>query len=332
MRLVKLSFFVVAIAGVLMARAARAADPVVGFEDKGKILVITLDGKPLAEYKKSGDSRTTRPYTRHLYAPTGQQVSINNPTKKGEPNDHHGYHTGLWFGFKLIGGLCPWKLEDRVAFVEYIEKPTGGPGKGSFAVKNRYIKGKKKDGKTQLTSVNRYTYLVRPHGTLILLDATFSSDTIDIVFGDVEEMGLAIRVNAPMNVERTRRNRKEKPGRMINSLGDMNEGKIRARNRKQPVDWCDYSGYVDGKFVGVTLMSHPKNFSKPWWHARDYGVLVCNPFARKDLGGGKESRVVVKKGEKFQIRFGVLLHGNDKPEGLDLKAAYQDYLSVIGEN
>jgi len=42
---------------------------------------------------------------------------------------------------------------------------------------------------------------------------------------------------------------------------------------KEPVEWCDYSGWVNDRFVGVLMMGHPENFSKPYWMAREFEFL-----------------------------------------------------------
>jgi hypothetical protein len=68
------------------------------------------------------------------------------------------------------------------------------------------------------------------------------------------------------------------------------------------------------------------NFRRGWFHARDYGLLVANPFGRHAFTKGERSRVTVGKGETFRLRFGVFVYG----ESVRLKAAYEDFLKVIG--
>ena len=302
-------------------------DVPIEFKEADDRLVITQGGKPLAEYMKSGDDRTPRPYFRHVHAPTGQQATINNPPAEGEPDDHHAFHVGLFQAFGRLGGQDTWRLKDRVAFAGYEVTPLGGLGEASFAVRNRYTKGTAANGETYCTEIARYTILARPHGTLILWESEFLPHGQVLEFGDQEEMGLALRVNAPMNVSSNARNQSGKVGRILNSRGDLNERGV--RTPKQSV-WCDYSGWVDGKFIGITLMSNPRNLRQPWWHARDYGLLVCNPFARQDLGGGKKSLLRVYPGQRFFIRYGILIHSSEDEKSVDLDAAYQDYVTVSG--
>ena len=319
----------------LLAAATVAAEPAIEIkQEKGK-LVITRGGEPVATYMHK-NKETPRPFFMALHAPGGVQVSRNNPPVKGQDlDDHNAYHPGLFFACGDISKNDYWRTRAKVKHVEYTEKPTGGPGKGSFAVKSNYMSGK--GGKVVCTEVCKYTFLVRPQGTLILWESTFSSDDADFVFGDQEEMGLAIRVNTPMNVKHGKHGRKLKTkatGKMVNSKGNVNEKGKNGCWGKQ-AEWCDYSGTVGGKYAGVTLMPHPGNFNQPWFHAREYGVLVANPFSPQAFAPRgkrvKPGKLVVKKGEKLQLRWGILLHSGEKEGDVDLKAAYADYVSVAGK-
>jgi hypothetical protein len=118
-------------------------------------------------------------------------------------------------------------------------------------------------------------------------------------------MGLGVRVATNLTVTRG--------GVITSSEGRKNEKEVWGRQ----ADWCDYSG----KGVGVMLMPDPQNFRRSWFHARDYGLLVANPFGRQAFTKAEPSRVVVKKGEILTLRFGVLVHDGD----LDRQAAYNEF-------
>jgi hypothetical protein len=142
---------------------------------------------------------------------------------------------------------------------------------------------------------------------MLLWDSTFASDRA-FTFGDQEEMGLGVRVASPMRVEAG--------GTILDAEGRRNGRGVWG----QASAWCAYRGVVDGKKVGVMLTPHPDNFRPSWFHARDYGLLVANPFGRHAFRKGEPSRVEVKPGETFRLRFAVLLHRGD----VDLRAAYAD--------
>jgi hypothetical protein len=113
-------------------------------------------------------------------------------------------------------------------------------------------------------------------------------------------------------------------GTILNANGRKNEAQVWGH----AADWCDYSGTIAGERVGIAIFCHPENFRPSWFHARDYGLLVANPFGRRAFGEGETSTVVVKPGESLRLRYGVLLHAGPLGRELDLKAAYADYLEL----
>ena len=81
-------------------------------------------------------------------------------------------------------------------------------------------------------------------------------------------------------------------------------------------------------------MNDPKNFRKPWWHAVDTGLLIANPLGESELSGSgkKRQNVLIKKGEPFQLRYGVLIHLHKSKKDFDPKAAYEYFLSQLPNN
>ena len=309
---------VVSVATLLAASSLNAADaPEVTFTKSADQLAVSVGGKPLATYVFR-DAKISRPYFAHLKAPGGTQVSRNHPPVEGkDATDHGNYHPGLWLAFGDISGHDYWRLKARVVHDGFAEEPKGAAGRGSFAVRNKYLST---DGKrTVCIETCRFTFLVRPAAYLILWDSTFTSADADFYFGDQEEMGLGVRVATPISVRGG--------GRITNAKGGKNE---RGTWGKQSA-WCDYSGATGGRHVGITLMPHPKNFGPCWFHARDYGFVAANPFGRNAFTRGEKSKVVVKKGQSLRLRWGVLLHSGQRREEPKRGAAYRDYLSVATE-
>ena len=311
-----------------LTAAEHEAAPEIRFQKLDDGLRITRGEEPLARYI-FGDHRTTRPFFKEVHSPGGHQVSIHNPPKYETAHDHGSFHPGLYQAFGDISGNDHWRMGSPVLHGGYVESPRGGSGRGSFGVVNLLLTTA---GDVYATETARYTFLTRPHGTLILWESTIRSDTQDLVFGDQQELGMAIRVNALMNIKAGA------GGRIKNSRGQLNEkGDDNAYGK--PAEWCDYSGLVDDKFVGVCLMPHPENFRISRYHARGYGVLVANPFAQRDFKSAfpkserphiKKNRTVVKKGKAMHLRWGILLHTGKKDGDVDLQAAYEDYSSLLG--
>ena len=284
------------------------ARPPVSFDEKDGRLDIRIDGRPFATYVWA-DRSLLRPYFAHVRAPDGTQATRNHPPAEGkDPADHAAMHPGLWLAFGDVGGADFWRNKGTVRHVEFIEKPkVAEDGSGSFVARNLYLSGDKR----VCEEVCRIGISVRPGGYLIDWDSAFTGPA-DFSFGDQEEMGLGVRVATPLAVKNG--------GQIRSSDGSQGEKQVWGK----PADWCDYGGVVGGRPVGIALMPHPDNFRRCWFHARDYGLLVANPFGRNAFTKGEKSDLVVRKGETFRLRFGVLVHS-----GADLPAAYKDFLDRL---
>jgi hypothetical protein len=281
----------------------------VAFDEEPDKVVVTVGGQPLATYVYR-DTEVLRPYFAHVCVPGGVQVTRNHPPIEGrDRTDHASMHPGIWMAFGDLDGEDFWRNRGRVVHEAFLEPPTGSAGRGTFAVRNRYV-AEGGGGRTVCRQTCRYTLLVRPAGYLLIWDSTFSSDE-EFTFGDQEEMGLGVRVATPITVD--------SGGTILDAEGRRNGREVWGN----AAAWCDYSGTIDGRLVGVTIFCHPKNLRPSWFHARDYGLLAANPFGRRAFGRGEPSKVVVRPGETFRLRYGILLHAERQG---DLEAAYGDYL------
>jgi hypothetical protein len=86
---------------------------------------------------------------------------------------------------------------------------------------------------------------------------------------------------------------------------------------------------MNDKLIGMTIMPDPANFRPSWYHSRDYGLIAANPFGRRGVAKGTKSEVLVKKGEKFHLGFGVAIYSGEKDAKIDREAMYKDYLKAI---
>jgi hypothetical protein len=261
------------------------------------------------------DEEIHRPYFCDIRTLDGIQVTRNNPPVEGQdPTDHGEYHPGAWLAFGDLSGADNWRNKAPVLHARFVEKPLADAEGFRFAVENTYHSN---DGKeTVCREVARYRLVVRADkGWFLISDSTFSSEKADFYFGDQEEMGFGIRVATPMMVGNG--------GEIISSGGLRNEDEVWGKTAA----WCDYRGVVQGKKVGVCILPHPENVHASWFHARDYGLLLANPFGRNAFTGGEKSKVVVPKGEALRLRFGLWMHGDEKSP----PAVYRDFLSVTSE-
>jgi hypothetical protein len=178
----------------------------------------------------------------------------------------------------------------------------------SFATECSFIT---KDLQTLARQQSHFQLQHAPTGYLLIWDSEIFPTMDGFYFGDQEEMGLGVRVATPIT--------EKNGGQIHSSSGD----KTAKATWGKPYEWCDYSGPFQNQHVGITIFSHPKNFRPCWWHNRDYGVFVANPFGRKALSQGEVSKIEVKKGESLRLTFGVLIHSSAKCSDVDLPAAYR---------
>ncbi|MEW4528298.1 PmoA family protein [Maioricimonas sp. JC845] len=288
-----------------------ASEPV-AFDQQEDRLVITVGNEPFAEYVFRDES-IPRPYFAHVKAPGGIQVTRNHPPVEGtDRTDHATMHPGIWLAFGDLDGADFWRNKARIAHVRFIESPAGGPATGTFVEEKRYLRD---DSSEVCRERFRCTIVPRPEGRLLVWDSTFTGER-PFTFGDQEEMGLGMRVATP--------------------ISEVEHGRLRDSERRtraasiwsHPARWCDYSGTIDGKQVGMTLMNHPGNFRESWMHARNYGFVAANPFGRKAMNKGPVSQVTVEPGQSLRLRFAVWIHTGDGAEPALLDAAFNDFVTL----
>jgi len=161
----------------------------------------------------------------------------------------------------------------------------------------------------------RYRFLVRPNGWLLLWDTTFETTEHGVFFGDQEEMGLGVRVASALRV-------KGGQGTITNRLGGRDEAGTWGRQAA----WCDTSGVVAERRVGVTIMSASANDRHPWFHTRDYGLMVANPFGKKAKA---PERLPLEPGRPLRLCFGVFVHETSGDGVLNLVAEYEHFDKLV---
>lgn len=291
--------------------------------DKGDgQITITVDGKPFATYVYK-DPKISRPYFAHVQTPNGTQVTRNHPPIEGQDTmDHPEFHPGIWMAFGDLDGHDYWRLKAPVEHSRFAVNRKDD----TFAVVNRYLAA---NDPSDLICEEVCRFRVEPtsFGTWLIWDSTFTG-VHKFTFGDQEEMGLGVRVATPMRVEKGDGALPQGTGTITDAQGRKNGAEVGGNS----ADWCDYSGTVDGKHVGITIFCHPDNFRPSRFHARDYGFVAANPFGRAAFKKGEPSKVVVKPGESFRLRYGVLVHADENGKAPDLNAAYDDYLKASNED
>jgi len=207
-------------------------------------------------------------------------------------------HPGVWLGFGDINQEDFWRNKGRIEHVRFSTEPVVRNGVLHFAEDSRLLRA---NGKKLAELHSDYQLRRRSGGFLLTWDAELRASEEDLVFGDQEEMGLGARLSTSLT---------EKAGGQIISSDGL---KTAAETWGKQAAWCDYSGKIGTQVVGITILPSPQNAHACWWHNRDYGVFVANPFGKR--AGHADGKLTVKKGESLKLKFHVVFHeGSTMPD------------------
>ncbi len=273
-------------------------------------LLISLRGQPIVEFVFR-DDQTLRPYFSNARLTNGLQVTRNHPPVEGvDELDHAALHPGIWLAFGDINGHDFWRNKAAMEHVRFVMEPTITDGRLRFSTECRLKRG---EGDSLCVLINTYTLAARPRGWLLIWNAEFRAGENAVIFGDQEEMGFGARVATSFT---------EKNGGLIHS----SIGKETAKQTwGQLAQWCDYTS-SDPQAGGILLMASPKNFRPSWWHNRDYGAFVSNPFGRQAMKQGDRSSVVIEPGQSMEITFGAMIHDL---KDFDAAAEYEVFKKIL---
>lgn len=300
----------------LAGTAAPASDEAFAVRTGDDRLTITWAGRPMADYVFR-DPRILRPHFANLHVPGGQRVTRNHPPVEGvDAADHDTMHPGVWLAFGDLNGQDFWRNKARIEHLRFTEAPRTENRRVAFTTENEL---RSMQGTRLGTQHSHVAITALPHGFLLDWQADFIPAAEPLVFGDQEEMGLGVRVATPLT--------EKNGGTILANNGDKTAKATWGRSHA----WCDYTGVVEGRRVGVTLMPDTRNFRPSWFHNRDYGLMVANPFGRKAMNQGETSRVTVNPGERLRLRFGIYLHETPPDGDVDIGNVYQELLVTRAE-
>jgi hypothetical protein len=163
---------------------------------------------------------------------------------------------------------------------------------------------------------------------LIVVIIDLHASVCPITFADTKEGSFGIRINDVISANPAKKDKPAGKGKIQNAEGKIGEkecwGQISA--------WCDYSGPIDGKEVGLAILADPKNPYPSCWHVRGYGLMAANPFGRDKHAKfpavkGNNDLVRLEKGQHLRLRYGMLLHSGDAISG-EVAENYQRFVKL----
>jgi len=251
------------------------------------------------------DPEIPRPYICNVFALDGTRITRTHPpdpvADKGN-DDHASFHPGIWLAFGDLNGADFWRLKARVRHEDFVQPPEIVEGELRFTVSNVY---ETMDQPPKQIASEIARYVVRMLGEdgsySITLCSEFQPLGEALRFGDQEEMGLGVRMATGISP-------KHGNGVLRSGAG----GKGEKETWGKAAAWSSTLAEVDGKNAGVVLRPSPENFRESWFHNRDYGLMVANPFGKKAMTAPDDDTVapevtVVEVGQTLKLGFTLLI-------------------------
>lgn len=267
-------------------------------------LQLSLDGEALGEFWFD-HPKILRPFFANLKTPDGTPITRSFPPVEGvDATDHVDMHPGLWLGFGDLAGEDFWRNKGRIRHDRFFKEPMWQVDRLIFTTESTLLGH---HGSECAKMENRFELIPGRRNLRIVWDARLTPEIEGFYFGDQEEMGLGVRVATPIA---------EKNGGLLSNSDRLTTAKA---TWGQPAAWCDYSGRVAGKRAGAMIVPSTINPHPSWWHNRDYGVFVSNPFGRRAMNQGEESQIKVKRGEIYHLKHTIIFHSTEGNEAVDLE-------------
>jgi hypothetical protein len=320
-------------AALLVLAALPAAEP-------AGVAIKTADGQTdfLVGQSLVGRYHTAasvgKPYLWPLNGPGGVPLTRSWPmTEKAGPDGStdHVHQKSAWFchgdvipeGMDLTpaeknknaGGVDFWSEEKGhgVIVCTYVGDPGTEKDYGRLRTVNEW---RTATGRKVLDETRTVSFYDLGDARLFVFDIDLHASVVPITFGDTKEGAFGIRINDAIREEiGSGKDRRKGPGKIENAEGKVGEKEVWG----YPSTWCDYSGPIEGKTVGLAILTDPANPYPSCWHSRGYGLMAANPFGREKSGfpamKGRTDLVKVARGDHLKFRFGILLHPGDAKEG-----------------
>lgn len=286
---------------VASTSAALAEEPVT-IEPNPDGLIIKIRGEEFTVFHNA--SNQAKPYFWPVRAADGTIV-----TRPIDPKEKdHPHHKGIWLSVDEVNDIKFWAERGKIVTRD-VKSTSGNPAK--IQLRNEWLKSEGVPALMEQTTISIYP------NRLITYETTISRPTNQLVrFDDTKEGFFGIRVAQSM--------REKEGGTVANSEGQ----KTTAECWGKPAKWVDYTGNVDGKTYGVTIMDHPGNFRPSRFHVRDYGLFSVSPFGEGAYQNDKDKAKPVILDDvtpSLHFRYGLYVHSGPLADA-KVPEAYHQFL------
>ncbi len=256
----------------------------------------------------------------------------------GDRTDHP-HHTGIWMNYESVNGLDFWNNSTAIPPQNRHRYGTirhtalvSQQSKGNTAALTVKANWLHPDGHTLLQETTTYTFSVTGKTFSITRVSQLTAAGEEVVFKDVKDGFLAIRVARELEMPSTQEDRfvdaqgnetavkkmdnAGVTGMYTNDAGVRGDSVWSTKGR-----WAVLKGQKGGQKITISMIDHPKNTGYPgYWHARGYGLFALNPLGRKIFSNGTDSlNLRLKPNSSITFRYRILVTSGAEvtPENLN---------------
>ncbi len=260
-----------------------------------------------------------RPFLHPVIGPHGRGVTRSWPISdgvEGESQDRP-HHKSIWVGYGACNKVNNWSETGEHGWQRHhsFTNEFSGPVYGRLTAKIDWCTHA---GRKQFEEIRDMRFHALPGGERLFdFNVTLCMTEARVVFHDTREGGL-LAVRAATALEAAQ------GGCIENGYGGI--GEVETWGRRAP--WCDRSGTIDGKMLGLAVFDHETNPRYPTnWHVRDYGLMTANCFGLRHYRPKDKVKgdMVFPKGSQTTWRYRVFIHRGDASKG-KVKARFLDYI------
>ncbi len=289
---------------------------------------LLYNGQVLTAYRY--DDSLMKPVLYPLNTVHGTTVTRGFPLepRAGDRTDHP-HHVGLWFTYESVNGLDFWNNSTAIPFEkrasygavqhQQILSQRANANQASLVITALW---KNKAGETELTEKTAFN--IEVIGDKWLLERTTTLKALDkkVVFKDVKDGMLAIRVareleqpskeaSAYVDANGIITKVDQLPSATISGLYTSSEGISGDAVWSTRARWVMLNGKIREEPITIAMLDHPTNSGYPtYWHARGYGLFALNPLGAAVFSNGKESRnLELAAGQSVQFRYKIIIQG-----------------------
>jgi hypothetical protein len=295
-----------------------------------KKIDITFKGQLLTSYCYFDSIK--KPFLFPINTVDGITVTRGYPVKPmpGERTDHP-HHTGLWLNYESVNGLDFWNNSTAIpkekkskygtiVHHDVLEK-VADEDEAILTVTANWINS---DGTILLKEKTKYVFSVKGQNFYITRSTTLSSSYKKVMFKDVKDGLLAIRVARELEMPSPEPGKYVAPDEEVSNIPLDNNPVTGRYYSSEGLEgdsvwgskgsWAMLQGVKEGKPITIGIFDHPSNIGFPsYWHARGYGLFSINPLGRKVFSKGKEElNFTLDENESVTFRYKVLVASEKK--------------------